>query len=82
MTMTAKVKAYFASFTIEPSIFIWIIGISVAGSTQIMTDLLIWKVCKSEVGYNDTICEDLDDYPEEQDEVSERDKVTRRTTLA
>ncbi len=34
-------------------------GMSIVSGSEVNTDMLIWKVCKDEMGYNDTVCEDL-----------------------
>ena len=61
-------KAFARSITIEPTVFLFVISISIVASTQIMTDLLIYKMC-SELGYNQTVCDNLGFYPDEQTEV-------------
>ena len=45
--------------TLEPVIFLFGFGWSILNSSKVHTNLLMWKICHLEFGYNDTICTDL-----------------------
>ena len=61
----------FRSFTLEPNIFLWMFGVSMIAAPKLMDDLLIQKMCLSELKYNETICDDLGDFEDAQDAVME-----------
>ena len=66
---TLEVKAVLFTVTIEPMILLFVLSFSITNSSQIMTDLLIGKVCRSSQELfilNDTspsgkVCDDLGD---------------------
>ena len=45
--------------SLEPVIFLFGFGWSILNSSKVHTNLLIWKICHLELGYNETICDDL-----------------------
>ena len=56
-----KSMVYFAkSLSIEPAIFLYSLSYSIVAGTELATNMLIWKVCRYELGFNETICENLD----------------------
>ena len=54
--MLQKLKKH---ISLEPVIFLWAFGWSILNSAKVEKNLLIWKICHLELGYNETICNDL-----------------------
>ena len=54
--MLHKLRKY---VTLEPVIFLFGFGWSILNSSKVHTNLLMWKICHLEFGYNETICTDL-----------------------
>lgn len=48
------------SISLEPVIFLYIVGVFLDRGAEVKTQLMLWKICRFEFGYNDTVCEDLD----------------------
>ena len=48
------------TISLEPVIFLYIIGIFLDRGAEVKTQLMLWKICRFEFGYNDTICDNLD----------------------
>ena len=55
-----RVVKYVKSITIEPTIFLFMLGQMLIDGAQLNTNLLIEKVCKHEFHHNGTICDNLD----------------------
>ena len=63
-TMSGATLAYFKTFTIEPNIIMYTMGNALIRATHIMTDLQIRKVCTGQLGFNETICDNLAEHKE------------------
>ncbi len=65
---------FWNSLTLEPVIFVFSFAWSILAGAQLQTNLLMWKVCHLEKGYNETICDNLtlDEYEDIQTEVQKR----------
>jgi hypothetical protein len=50
---------FISKLTLEPLIFVFSLGWAVQSGAQLGTNLLMWKVCHLEMGYNKTICDNL-----------------------
>ena len=59
--MMDRVKNVFKSITIEPVIFIFIWGNLILDGAEIQTNLMLYRACVNELGYNKTLCENLSD---------------------
>ncbi len=57
--VATSIKDYFKSFTIEPTVVFNILGLSILLGAQILTDLMIWKICNIELEYSEDICANL-----------------------
>ena len=69
-----RISKFFRSFTIEPVIFMYIFSIFLVNGAEINTNLLMWKVCKIEMGLEDDVCENLsaDENEDVQTDVQKR----------
>ena len=68
--LVGKVKSFFRTITIEPMILFFVLSFSVTNSSQIMTDLIIDKMCRSETSgiNNSTTCDNLSENQEAKDQ--------------
>eukprot|EP00095_Tigriopus_kingsejongensis_P012165 maker-scaffold345_size201316-snap-gene-0.10 protein:Tk12165 transcript:maker-scaffold345_size201316-snap-gene-0.10-mRNA-1 annotation:"YTP1" len=55
-----RLSRYFGSITIEPAIFLYMLGGVIVGGAALNSNLLIQKVCLQEFNYNATICDHLE----------------------
>ncbi|XP_059097126.1 lysosomal proton-coupled steroid conjugate and bile acid symporter SLC46A3-like [Tigriopus californicus] len=59
-------KAFWNSITIEPMLFIYILGGATVTGAALNTNLLIRKICLADLHFNETVCDHLD-LPENDD---------------
>lgn len=59
MAILQSVKEFFQSITIEPVVFLFQFGIFAVKGAQLPTNLLIWKICVMELGYPESVCNNL-----------------------
>ena len=67
-------RNFIKTISLEPSIFLFMLSSCLVSGAELQTNLIIWKVCHFEFGYNETICENLDQAENEdiQSEVQTR----------
>ena len=53
---------------------------AVCVSFQVRTNLILFKICTDELGYNDTFCEetDTDEYEEVEDDIQSRQRILNK----
>ena len=56
----SSISKFWHSISIEPAIFLWSFSTYVVTGVELLTNMMLWKVCRYELGYNETICENLD----------------------
>jgi hypothetical protein len=54
-----SLKGCFSKLTLEPFILVFSFGWAVQNGAQLGTNLLMWKVCHHEMGYEETISNNL-----------------------
>lgn len=59
--MVIMIKKAFSLITIEPSVFLRAVGLYIVIGSAIRSELLLQKICRKDLGYNATICENLED---------------------
>ena len=70
MSIVKSILFFFKTFSIEPIIFFHIFANYILAGSQVRTNIILWKVCVDKLGYNETICENLD---AEENEDAEND---------
>lgn len=63
---SSKLRAFWDSITIEPMLFMNILGGVIVGGAALNTNLLIHKICAIDLQFNETVCDHLD-LPENED---------------
>ena len=57
----AAIVCTLRTFTIEPTVFLFILADSLVRGAELQANLLIWKICRQEIGFNETVCEHLNE---------------------
>ena len=67
-------KRFWKNLTLEPVIFLFTLGWSIQYGAQLQTNLLMWKVCHLEKGYENSTCANLtlDEHEDIQTDVQKR----------
>ena len=58
----------------EPISFLFSFGMNLLNGAQVQTDLLLHKICKTELNYSDSICDNLSELNETSNELNEVQK--------
>ena len=61
LNISSRISAYIKTITIEPVIFLFIVGTYILMGSQIPTNILIYKICHIELNYTEEVCEHLGD---------------------
>ena len=68
MSKIAKLlRDFWNQLTLEPMVLIFSFAWGLESGAKLDTNLLMWKVCHIELGFNETICQNLT--ADEQDEI-------------
>ncbi len=73
-TLQEVAKAFWHNLTLEPVIFLFNFAWAIEFGARLQTNLLMWKVCHIEHGFNETVCDNLsnDQYESFQNQVQVR----------
>ena len=54
------IRKAFSLITIEPTVFLRAVGLYIVIGSAIRSELLLQKICRKDLGYNATVCENLE----------------------
>ena len=72
MTMLEKILNFIRSISIELTVLFYAIGCGILNGAAIETNLTIWKICRIEFNYSETICTNITYYESENKVVQKR----------
>ena len=72
--MLTRISGFLKTITIEPVIFLFLVGTFILQGAQIPTNILIYKICHVELNHTEEICENLgkNEYSDIENEVQVR----------